>query len=241
MKRAIAAACLGAALLLTPVPAHADLVEPPTQGITATRLPPPDAPLEATLAAAIENLKAIIAARDVKGLTEMLSPIVTSSYGDDGGPENFLSNYGLNGPDAASSQVWTEMERLLAIGVADMPGAGIAAAPWPYAIWPDDLDPFIHMVVIAQGVSLMSAPSSTAPALRPLDYDILSLVYDEENPDPTILERVDGRDLVWIKVADSNGVVGYVRDDWTVSTLGYRLGLERTESGWQILFLVAGD
>lgn len=245
MKSAIAAACLavslGAALMFSLPEARADLIEPPSQGMTTTRLAPPDVPLEPTLAEAIDKLKAIIAARDVKGLTEMLSPGVTSSFGDDGGPENFLSNYGLNGPDAANSQVWTEMERLLSIGVAEMPGTGMAAAPWPYAIWPDDLDPFIHMVVIAQGASLMSAPSSTAPAIHPLDYDILTLLYDEENPDPAVTEIVDGKEISWLKVADPKGVEGYVRDDWTVSTIGYRLGFERSESGWLIVFLVAGD
>ncbi len=241
MKPAIAAACLGLALLLTPVPVHADLVEPPSQGTTTTRLTPPEAPLDAELAVMVGKLKSIVAARDVKGLVAMLSPTVTSSFGDEGGPERFVANYGLEGPEAANAPIWAEMERLLTIGVAHAGDPAWAAAPWPYAIWPDDLDPFIHMVVVAKGESLRSAPSSTAPAIHPLDYDVLTLVYDEENPDPAVTETIDGVEITWLKVTDAKGVLGYVRDEWAVSTVGYRLGFERSESGWAISFLVAGD
>lgn len=241
MKTAFAAAALSVTMLLMPIQARADLIEPPSQGITTTRLTPPDAPLDAELAAMVEKLKAIVAARDAKGLIAMLSPFVTSSFGDDGGPERFVANYGLEGPEAASAPIWPEIERLLAIGVAHAGDSNWAAAPWPYALWPDDLDPFIHMVVVAKGESMRSAPKSDAPAIRPLDYDILTLLYDEENPDPAVTEIVDGKEITWLKVADAKGVEGFVRDDWMVSTIGYRLGFERSESGWVISFLVAGD
>ena len=119
-----------------------------------------------------------------------------------------------------------ELARALAFGSARF-DKGFA---FPYWIgkFPEALDPFEHAVTIRAGAVLRARPDETAPAVAPLDYDIVHVP----------VWRPDSR---WQQVRRLDGPAGYVRGE-DLRTCGHFHGYcERRGGVWKLVAFTEGD
>src|SRR4029079_8684019 len=92
------------------------------------------------------------------------------------GIANFRRQWEL---DTSDSPLWRELRNALQLGSAYMKrekGPRELCAPYLLGRWPDDVEPVKHGVVISRDAQVQSEPSSAAPALGTLSYDVVPIV-----------------------------------------------------------------
>lgn len=226
--RQAAAALFIAALACAPEPP----APPPTTATTATTAPPPAAPPRAEVKCAAapgvlcpadegpndasfeayrDKLIAAVEKKDRAALDALVDPHVRTSFGGDGGTGNVQ---------------WGELAQILPLG-GTFQSASSFWAPYVYSTWPDEVDAFTHVAAVRPGVALREQPSASARSVRTLDW--------------SILELLDSKPGEWRHVKTADGATGWVESKDVRSPIGYRAGFNKTEKGWTMTALVAGD
>ncbi len=168
--------------------------------------------------------------RDAPYLLTILSPKIQTSFGGDGGIEEFKTMWK---PERPQSEVWPELAKVLSLGGA-FDKDGIFEAPYISAKWPEDQDGFALGAIIGDNVRVRAAPQISSSIMRQLSFDIV------EVPDwQTNKARGEKRD--WIKVKLSDGQSGYVAEEFIRSPIAYRAGFAKEEGRWVVTFFIAGD
>ena len=78
-------------------------------------------------------------------------------------------------------------------------------------------------------VPLYAEPDEGSEILKVLSYDIVGIRYHPEPPNG------------WKIVELLDGTPGYVLERAVRRPTDYRIGIERFATGWDIVFLIAGD
>lgn len=162
--------------------------------------------------------------KDPAQLRALVADDVRSSFGGDGGWDEFAAAWGLDQPQR--SALWTEMQQAMALGCAwtDYDGR---VFPGLFEDMGDDADPF-ELLVIRPGGALRASPDRNAVPRTVVDWASATVV---EAPGP------DG----WVKVTTSAGDSGWIERGFVLSPLGYRLVSEFRGGRWWITAFVAGD
>src|SRR4029079_5458390 len=76
--------------------------------------------------------------------------------------------------DAADSKLWKELDTVLSLGgTFDNPEE--FTAPYTFSRWPNDIDSFEHVAVIASNVRIRKEPRADADVIVSVSYSILEL------------------------------------------------------------------
>lgn len=165
-----------------------------------------------------------VARKDPVALQRLASDEIRSSFGGDGGWEEFASAWGLDEPQ--TSKLWKQLQAVMALGCAKTEAGG-RVFPGMFEDLGDDADPF-GLLVVRPGAAIRSGPDRNASATASLDWAVTN-VLEERGPDD------------WVKVQVPGGPSGWVETNLTISPLDYRLVSELRDDHWRITALVAGD
>jgi hypothetical protein len=172
--------------------------------------------------------------RDAAFLLGAVDPQIRVSFGDENGIAAFKKQWQ---PEDPRSPIWRELGEILALGgTFGYQGAPGFWAPYVYSRWPEDLDAFQHLAVLRGDVTVRSRPSSSAPIIDRLSYDIVK----RGDGDPGVERRPDGP-RAWQPVITPRGRKGYVQALFLRSPGDYRAHFRQAGDQWRLDMLVAGD
>ena len=206
----------------------------PGQGVLGgplggTPRPPPLSPVDqaasrADFFAFRARLQAALVRRDADALLAVLAPDIKNSFGGDDGVDGFVRLWRPREPD---SRVYEELASVLALG-GTFEGEDTFIAPYVYARWPRNVDPFDHVVLIAQDVRISTAPRPGAEGESVGSF----VIYPLARGTP----EVEG----WTAVRTGSGV-GYVRSSLVRSPIDYRAFFVKRDGRWLMTIFLAGD
>lgn len=170
--------------------------------------------------------RAAVARRDAAAVRSVLSPAVTSSFGDDQTPEAFFRAYPLTDP---ASPAWDDLSGLLDGPSGEHEGTRVFPAAFA-AEPPADLAakyPDTELLSVVKPTEARTARGETLAALAPGTW--LPMCDTDADADDTYC------------VVLPDGRTGLVPDDAVFHPYGLRLGFAREGGKWRLAFLVAGD
>ncbi|MGH1437346.1 MAG: SH3 domain-containing protein [Lewinella sp.] len=187
-----------------------------------------------------EQLKTIVANKDIFALLPFVSENIKTGFGAEGGLQDFIRMWELDSPDKIpNSTLWPTLESLLALGgqFHNYDKAPYFEAPYLGPCWPHTAEPYEFGAVIGAGVRLRSSPGLSTKIIKTLSYDLVE--YLETTPTQ---ETIGGETHPWIKVRLADGMEGFLYGKFYRSPLDFRAGFQKNEAGqWQMVLLVAGD
>lgn len=213
--------CLCAA---TVVPAHAQVM----------KLPPVDeAAKDASWVHFKNRLLQALDRRDRKFVLGILDRNIRNSFDGPRGVAEFRRLWDF---DAEDTPLWRELASALFLGGAYKKrekGAGEFCAPYVLPRWPENVDPHNHGAIITKEVLVKTGPSTSAPTLKTLDYDIVA-VTDWEVAD----EAAEAKQR-WVKIRIREGE-GFVPEEQIRSPIEHTACFVKTANGWRMTALGAG-
>ena len=172
------------------------------------------------------QLQAAVARRDAAAVTRIMHRDVKLSFGGAHGIEDFRQRWQ---PESARSPLWETLATILALGGRFSADRSVFTAPYVFSAWPEGVEPFDFMAVIASEVRVRSAPALESDILDTLSFTTVRLVAPF-TPDAD-----------WIRVQLADGRVGYMSRRFLRSPVDYRIGFSKIDGRWQATFFVAGD
>lgn len=197
-------------------------------GAVGTLFPVDEGASDASFAAFRGDLKATIERQDTAALLAVVDPHIRVSFGDDNGIGAFRRAW--LGPDA-HGDVWQELGDLLALGGV-FRSESLFVAPYTFAVFPEDLDGFEHVVVTGTDVPLRAAPLDDAAVVATVSHAIFRLHRNQ-----TLARGLDG----WTAVERGAAEPAFVESRAVRSPLDYRAFFTRSGGAWRMSLLVAGD
>jgi len=141
-------------------------------------LPPNQEPRDLALAAFLERLRSIVAARSHRALEALIRPDFRVEFDGGHGPAAFRR---LWKPESPDSPVWPILDRLMSL-----PGCHYSetlfAVPYVLARFPFDLDLLGHVVAIRDEVGLLAGPSPEAAKVASVNRAIIPLAEPMQPP-----------------------------------------------------------
>jgi len=171
------------------------------------------------------KLDKAVTARDADALAALSDPDIKLDFGEGAGVKELRRR--LIDTDY---RLWDELAALLPLGCGPLDGDG-AALPWIFANSPADADPYTGMLVLGSAVPAHARPEPTSPVTARLDWAVVDLAGSYEGP---------GKPFTEISLP-GDGKSAFVETAKLRSLIDYRLLATRTEQGWRITALVAGD
>ena len=170
------------------------------------------------------QLQAALARRDADALLAAVAPDIKNSFGGDEGVDGFVRLWRPREPD---SRVYEELATVLALGGV-FEGDETFIAPYVYARWPREFDPFEHVVLIAPDVRISTAPREGTEGAGVSSFVLYPLARNAKD--------VEG----WTAVRTGHGI-GYVPSFLVRSPIDYRAFFVKREGRWQLTIFVSGD
>lgn len=202
----------------------------------ATRLKPVDqASQDPSFQAFRAKLMDAAKRRDGAYVLSIVDPKIINGFGGQDGIANFKKQWK---PQSPASPLYDTLVRMLSLGGtwSDVDGRKEFCAPYVFSAFPQDMDAFLNVVVIADGVSLRARPASGAPAVARLSYDILEI-----DPLKSIPVKGSPGKYTWYRAKRADGKVGFVQARWVRSPIDYRAYFAKEGGQWRMRVLVAGD
>jgi hypothetical protein len=171
------------------------------------------------------KLDKAVAARDADALAALTDPDIRLDFGGGAGVKELRRR--LIDPDY---RLWDEIATLLPLGCGSLNGDG-AAMPWIFADGPADADPNLDVLVLGSAVPAYSKPDRRSSVVARLDWALVSLDAGPASPSESFTAVVlpDRKTTAFVETAKLR------------SLIDYRLLATRTEQGWRITALLAGD
>lgn len=133
-------------------------------------------------------------------------------------------------PYKQNSEFWDELEEIIITGCIQdkYEGASCLICPYMYALFPDSLEPYSHVVLVDSGVSLYQEPSTKSSIIYNLDYAILNVTsWKPKN---------------WIKVKVlPTGTEGYVQKVKCRTAGSNRVIFTKKGKYWKLEAFIGGD
>lgn len=160
-----------------------------------------------------DQLATAVRARDTQAVLALTDPAIRTSFGGDGGHASLKEDH------------WRALDAILPLGGSFR--EGMFWAPYVYSAWPESQDAFETLAVVADNVPLRSSADANSPAIASLSRDLVK--RGKEKPG------------AWTQVETADGKTGYVESKFVRSPVDYRAGFLKTDAGWRMNALVAGD
>ncbi len=173
-----------------------------------------------------KRLQAAITSRDKQFLLSILDKNVRNQSESTRGVAQFRRQWEL---DTADSPVWRELQTAMQLGSAFLlrdKGARELCMPYVLGKWPADIEPFNHAVVISRDTTVQAEPSTSAPGLGRLSYDIVP-VSDWEVDDKA------GTKQKWVRIRFGDRD-GYLPEEHVRSPVEQAACFVKAGSGWRM-------
>jgi len=195
-------------------------------------LPVDQAPKDPSFLAFRDRLKEAVKLRNTDGLLAALDTEVLLSFGGENGVKAFRERWKLN-RDPEKSDVWKELETLLALGGAWMPDAhgklSTFCAPYVYTQMPEDESENPALAaILGKDVALRSAPKDNGGVIRRLSYNRVRVLEGEG-------------EYRWRKVQTLDKLEGFVLSTEVRSAGDTRACFDKKAGAWKMTSLVSGD
>lgn len=202
-------------------PDRSSSTPPPVQGPKLAFID--EGPKDADFAAFRQQLLEAVGRRDRAAVLDLAHPNIRTSFGADGGRADLGRNLDRD------PELWQELQTILSMGGTFRDGGGKRAfwAPYVYSVFPEDRDAFTTFAVIADAVPLREKPSADSRTVAILSRDLVT--------------GEPGESVEWIEVQTIDGRKGWVEKTFVRSPVDYRAGFGKTDQGWRMDALVAGD
>lgn len=211
----------------------ATLTAAPSFAQVASLPPRDDGARDPSFIAFRANLLSAAAARDTATVLAAFSPDATISFGGEQGAEGIRRFWlGSNVVREPGDDFFSTFVRTLAMGSTEE--GGIISAPYLFLGFPAEVDVFGHVVVVGESVRIRSEPSLSGEVLGSLTYQVVESALDGANP-------TDADGYTWYPIRLATGERGWIADSFVWSPIGYRIGFEKQDGRWRILYFVAGD
>lgn len=182
-----------------------------------------------------DELMAAAKARDVSFLRNHTDSNVKYSFGKDDGIEGFLAPWDLDS-NPELSPFWDELMHVLTLGgTFDDSDHSSFAAPYVYTRFPETIDAFWHVALIADDVKVYADPDPRSEVLGTLSYSIVRLGSEDDANDSN--EPTPG----WQAIRTIAGTPGFIQDHTFRSPIDYRARWMHIDGTWQMVFFIAGD
>jgi hypothetical protein len=189
------------------------------------RLPPVDqCAADASFGRFRAELLEAIERRDEDHVLSIIADDIMVDFGGGHGSAAFTEAWALDRPK--ESRLWAELAEILRLGCTI--GEGTASAPSLMHQLPAERDGFMTLLAVRPDAVLRAAMSDGSPALRRLDWDLLTLADK-------------GGDETWAPITLGGDRTGYVRRGHVRSPVDYRAIFQKRNGRWEMTALVAGD
>lgn len=169
----------------------------------------------------------IIARRDADAILKLLDPGIQTGFGGNGGVKEFKEMWK---PEAADSELWSALAKVLAMG-GKFVESGDFEAPYISAAWPETLDPIDNGAITGENVRVRSKPDSSGEVIGSLSFAIVRVLEWSH----------DSKSSGWVKVQLADGREGFVAGEYVGSAAGQRAYFAKTNGIWKMSAFVAGD
>ena len=195
----------------------------------------------------LTELTLAVGKRDEAFITNHLSPKIINSFGGNGGIDEFLAKWKLGDKD---SRFWGIVERLLTLGGSKyIENSNTYSIPYIYTDWnklENNYDGFFHSLIVGNNVNVRDAPNiRTSKVLGQFSHEVVKLPANKSFETRDQHQHIDPNPMggySWQYVCSLNDeLCGFVYWKYVVSPIGYRMGFEKINGKWLIIFLVAGD
>lgn len=182
------------------------------------------------------NLISEVKRRNVRYLLSVVDPEIRISFGSEEGMKDFQKMWN---PDRSNSELWGELLKILENGgeFNEYGGKQVFWAPYTFASFPFDVDPFETQIIFGNRVNLRSRPQTSSRVLTQLSYNIIKVDY----PNSVNAGNAEYPRYTWLKIETLGGQKGYVSSEYVRSHLDYRAGFEKKNGQWKITAFIAGD
>lgn len=172
-----------------------------------------------------KRLEAAVAQRDADGLAALSDPDILLDFGGGAGVEELRRRLGDK-----EYRLWEEIAALLPLGCGTQQEGGVAM-PWIFTDGPADADPNLDVLVLGSAVPAYSKPDQRSSVVARLDWALVSLDAGPAGPSEPFTAVV----------LPDRKTTAFVETTKLRSLIDYRLLATRTEQGWRITALIAGD
>lgn len=179
-----------------------------------------------------ERLLAALARRDTAFLHGIVSPDIRTSFGANGGINDFKTMWKTAD---SSSAVWDTLDRLLRMG-GKHSSDSMFYAPYVYAFWPDSIDAFSYVAVTGINVAVHAERQSQSQVLGTATHSILKVVQWTGVPGDVIPS-----DTSWVRVELPDRRSGWMTVGDVYSPVSWRAAFARRGDHWVMILFVAGD
>jgi hypothetical protein len=170
------------------------------------------------------SLIKIVDGKDRHKLLKILDPQIKSSFGGNGGIREFKEYWKIESPN---SRLWGVLKTVLSMG-GTFSSRDQFCAPYVFASFPEELDSFEWVAIIAVDVPLRSEAHPDAPIIARLSHALVRKLGDDE----------DGK---WINVEAVGIGKGFVDRLFVRSPLDWRACFSKRKNGWVMASLLDGD
>jgi len=162
------------------------------------------------------ELRQAVERHDVAGILRAIHPKIKNGFDGDDGVEAFKKKWNLN---QADSELWKELGDVLALG-GTFTERDTFTAPYTFSKWPDSVDSFDHVAVIASSVRIRSGPDLESASIGSASFSILELDPDSQ-AEPSL----------WTGVL-IDGKRGYIKSEFVRSPIDYRAMFQFSNGRW---------
>ncbi|MDP8245451.1 MAG: SH3 domain-containing protein [Candidatus Hinthialibacter antarcticus] len=200
--------------------------------INGPQLLPVDESNNPLVSAFMDEFRQAIQTKDADWVIAHLDENVWSSFGGDGGIDEFIEHYKLREPD---SFLWDVIETVFDLGatLGRIRDELHFTAPYVFSRFPKDYDAFFYSAVIVPDALMYSLPNDASDVIGALNYSVVKTAFKED--------RGEKHENGFQKVETIDGQLGWVRDEYIRSPLEHRIVIKETPGGWKITALVEGD
>jgi hypothetical protein len=174
-----------------------------------------------------------LAKRDQKFVMGIVDARIRNTLGNDGSAE-FRKLWQPHAPD---SPLWAELPKLLFLGgvfVKRDKGATEFCAPYVHFRWPDNAPASASGAIIAADALMKAKPSSATTTLQTISHDLVKVLYWYVADDDKETKQL------WVRIQTGAGA-GYVPEEQIRSPLEHRACFAKSDAGWRMTGLEAGE
>ncbi|MBZ0255083.1 SH3 domain-containing protein [bacterium] len=195
-------------------------------------LPINESQVNPSFASFLDEFRLAIENKNAGWVIAHLEEKVWSSFGGDGGIEEFIEHYKLREPD---SKFWGIVKTAFDLGgtFGHIREYVSFEAPYVFARFPGEYDAFLYSAVITPDAPMRELPMPDAKVIAQLPYAIVQTGFLEEHGQ----KEVNG----YLKIKTVDGQTGWMKKELLRSPIDYRIGIKQVGDEWTIAFLVAGD
>jgi hypothetical protein len=162
--------------------------------------------------------------RDVAAVLAAVHPTARVAFDGSAGPDAFKKLH-IDSPD---EDFWSDFAAILSMG-GRFRTPDEFDAPYVFAFWPEDLDPFECLAVTGAGVRLRERPTTQSRVLASLTYDIVQRAR-EDDPTPG-----------WQRVRNADARAGFIASRYLRSPVDHRAMFSFQGGRWWLMAYLAGD